>query len=190
MKLVELLKQRFPTWDEFPKGTHGDAILTSKILELMLPDIQKCDEFKNARLIIAHSPVMADVDTPELTVVTMHNYLLYDDTEFRGKCYLYSINLTPEIYDPMKIHIPVKNGCAITPVMYNPTNFIPYREIVLNRSFENSEDTVSSRQNLHKLLDQILDNPDEYQIKGDRGIMIRGYMNEKKSPEKLVKTLF
>jgi hypothetical protein len=187
MKLIELLKSRFPTWDDFPKNTFSDAILTSKVLELMLPDLQKCDEFKNTRLIIAHMPVMPDVDDND-TVVGMLNYLLHNDTEFRGKCYLYSINLTPEIFDPMRIHKPIKDGCVITPVMYSAKNFMPYKEIVMNQTV--GMDDLEMRASLHKKLDMILDNPNEYQMKGDRGVMIRGNMNEIKSPEKPVKTLF
>lgn len=190
MKLIDLLKERFPTWDDFPRGGYGDAILSSKILELLLPDLQKCNEFKNARLIIAHMPVLPDVDDNVTTVITMHNHLLYDDTEYRGKCYLYSINLTPELYDPFSTHKPVKDGCAITPVMYDPKYFIPYKEIVLNQTVGMCADDSEMRASLHKKLDMILDNPKDYQVTGHRGVMIRGYMDEIKAPDKAVKTLF
>ncbi len=189
MKLIELLKARFPNAESYPKNTYGDPIAESKVLELLKDELQKCDEFKNARLLIAHTPVVKDVDD-ESEVVNMANYLLHDETIFSGKCYLYSINLTPEMFNPADIHKVVKDGCLITPTMYNPANFRPYKQILLNYTMEMLDGSQPSREILHAKLDEILDNPTEYQMKGERGIMIRGYMGSMTAPTNPKKTLF
>lgn len=189
MKLIEFLKTRFPDAESFPKNTFGEPYADSKVLELLKDELQKCDEFQNARLIIAHTPLVKDVDD-ESKDIAMTTYLLHDETVFSGKCYLYSISLTPEMFNPANINNEVKDGCSITPTMYSPANFRPYKKIVLNYEMEMLDGSQPSREILHKKLDQILDNPKGYQIKGERGIMIRGYMGYIETPTNSKKTLF
>lgn len=189
MKLIELLKARFPNAESFPKNAFGEPFAVSYVLELLKDELQKCDEFKNARLIIAHTPIVNDVDD-ESKQVSMATYLLHDETVFSGKCYLYSISLSPEIFKPADIHKVVKDGCSITPTMYNSTNFRPYKQILLNYEMEMMDGSKPSREILHTKLDEILDNPTEYQMKGERGIFIRGYMGSMTAPTNPEKTLF
>lgn len=189
MKLVEFLREKFPTMESFPKNSWGEYHLDRNVLELLKDDLQKCDEFKNASLVFPQLPVVQDVDEQSI-VVTMANYLLHDDTFFGGKCYLYSINLTPELYDPFTIYEAVKDGCTITPVMYDPTNFKPFKKIVIRQELDDDNGTYLNREDLHRKIDQMLDNQSEYQMLGNRGIMIRGYMSVTQSPAEPKKTLF
>jgi hypothetical protein len=100
--------------------------------------------------------------------------------EFKGRCYLLSLSLTPEMYDPNQLIKPVKNGAAIGPVMYDPTTFEPRKHILLTWSPEMSQDMVGMdnestlRNDIHKLLDDVLDNPEEYKTKGTRHVLVRG----------------
>lgn len=100
--------------------------------------------------------------------------------KFKGKGYLYSISLTPELYDPSKMLEPVKNGAAISPAIYNPMTFEPTKHILLTWSPEMVQDILNidteqeQRQIIHKLLDDVLDNPKEYRMKGTRHVLIRG----------------
>jgi hypothetical protein len=84
------------------------------------------------------------------------------------------------MYDPSQLLKPVKNGAAIGPVMYDPTDFTPRKHILLTWSPEMVQDILNidteqeQRQIIHNLLDDVLDNPEEYKTKGFRGILVRG----------------
>ena len=112
--------------------------------------------------------------------LTAQTYKYSEGIKYKGKCYLYSISLTPELYDPSKMLEPVKNGAAISPVIYNPMTFEPTKHILLTWSPEMAQDLsvtkdeTTLRNDIHKLLDDVLDNPEEYRIKGTRHIMMRG----------------
>jgi len=113
-------------------------------------------------------------------VLTAQTYKYKEGMKFKGKGYLYSISLTPELYDPSKMLEPVKNGAGISPAIYNPITFEPTKHILLTWSPEMAQDLsitkdeTTLRNDIHKLLDDVLDNPEEYRMKGTRHIMIRG----------------
>jgi hypothetical protein len=44
------------------------------------------------------------------------------------------------------------------------------------------------RKDLHDLLDRILDNPENYQIKGDKGLIVRGFFEEVQTGKDIEKT--
>jgi hypothetical protein len=97
------------------------------------------------------------------------------------------------MFDPKTMHTPVLDGACITPTMYDPTTFEPKKKIVLEFSPEALQDDVNSteevkRKQLHETLDKILDNPENYQIKGERGLLVRGYFEEIHSPSGVEKT--
>ena len=100
--------------------------------------------------------------------------------EFKGRCYLLSLALTPEMYDPNILLKPVKNGAAMGPTMYDPLTFIPRKHILLTWSPEmvqdvsGTKDELTLRNDIHKLLDDVLDNPEEYKTKGLRAVLVRG----------------
>jgi hypothetical protein len=100
--------------------------------------------------------------------------------EFKGRCYLLSLGLTPEMYDPSRLLKPVKNGAAIGPTIYDPSTFEPRKHILLTWSPEMAQDVsgandeLTLRNDIHKLLDDVLDNPEEYKTKGLRGVLVRG----------------
>jgi hypothetical protein len=64
--------------------------------------------------------------------------------------------------------------------MYDPMTFEPRKHILLTWSPEMAQDVSGAnheftlRNDIHKLLDDVLDNPEEYKTKGFRGIMVRG----------------
>jgi hypothetical protein len=51
---------------------------------------------------------------------------------------------------------------------------------------------LTFKNDIHKLLDDVLDNPEEYKVKGERGIMVRGVFKTKnldrKQPPYLIGT--
>jgi hypothetical protein len=88
------------------------------------------------------------------------------------------------MYDPCKLSEPVKNGAAISPTIYDIVTFEPVKKILLTFSPEMNQDLLmmggeqTLRNNIHKLLDDVLDKPEEYRTKGFKGVMVRGLFEE------------
>jgi hypothetical protein len=83
---------------------------------------------------------------------------------------------TPVMYDPTEYVKPVKNGCSMTPVVYNPITFEPTKHIMLSWSPEGQCGTLSDKQMKFELMDKlfdVLENPEEYMQTGYRAAMIR-----------------
>lgn len=168
-----------------------DNMIYGEELEPYLERIKQCDEFSECdEIVIMKYPVTLDENNNSIQPKI---YKVVPNQKFKGKCYLLSLALTPEMFDPKKIHEPVLNGACITPTIYNSETFEPKKKIVLEFSPEVAQDqyiyglgTPSMiedaekngetilRKQLHETLDKILDNPENYQIKGEKGVMVRG----------------
>ena len=148
------------------------------------------DEFKDVdELIIMERPMYEGKEGDKSIVAS--TYKLRPDDKLIGKCYLHSIMNTPTIYEPtINYHETlIKNNACITPMIYDPINFIPNKDIVIRWNPEYSDDITNhsgyyGRKKIHDLLDDILDNPKEYEHKGIKGLMIRGKFNITKNIEK------
>jgi hypothetical protein len=178
MKLEEFVKKIYDERAELSMTPFFDPILNSKVLEEVKDELLKFDVFSECDdLEIVHFPAFKVGEDKTLTAQT---YKYSEGIKFKGKCYLYSISLTPELYDPSKMLEPVKNGAAISPAIYNPMTFEPTKHILLTWSPEMAQDIsltkdeTTLRNDIHKLLDDVLDNPEEYRMKGTRHIMLRG----------------
>ena len=208
MKLQELLSEIFSS-GEYPKVNSRFGIVHETIygedLEQFKERILQTEEFSECEeLIIMKHPIIA-VENGK----TVHNltYKHQEGQKFKGKCYLLSLALTPEMFDPKTMHTPVLDGACITPTMYDPTTFEPKKKIVLEFSPEFSQDQyiyglgspsmieeaekngeTIIRKQLHETLDRIFDNPEMYQVKGEKGVMIRGAFEVVESPLGIEKT--
>jgi len=178
MKLEEFVTKIYDERPELDMTPSFGPILNSKVLEEVKDELLKFDVFSECDdLEIVHFPTFKVGEDKTLTAQT---YKYSEGIKFKGKCYLYSISLTPEMYDPSKMLEPVKNGAAISPAIYNPKTFEPTKHILLTWSPEMAQDLsvtkdeTTLRNDIHKLLDDVLDNPEEYRMKGTRHIMIRG----------------
>jgi hypothetical protein len=178
MKLEEFVTKIYDERPELGMTPFFDPILNSKVLEEVKDELLKFDVFSECDdLEIVHFPTFKVGDDK---VFTTQTYKYSEGVKFKGKGYLYSIYLTPELYDPSKMLEPVKNGAAISPAIYNPMTFEPTKHILLTWSPEMAQDLsvtkdeTTLRNDIHKLLDDVLDNPEEYRMKGTRHIMIRG----------------
>lgn len=178
MKLEEFVTKIYEERPELGMTPFLGPILNSKVLEEVKDGLLKFDAFSECDdLEIVHFPTFKLEDDKVLTTQT---YKYSEGIKFKGKCYLYSISLTPELYDPSKMLEPVKNGAAISPAIYNPMTFEPRKHILLTWSPEmaqdlsGTKDETTLRNDIHKLLDDVLDNPEEYRMKGTRHIMMRG----------------
>jgi len=99
--------------------------------------------------------------------------------KFNGECKILSLMLTPEMYDPSSMFVIVKDRASISPIMYDLNTFEPLKRIILEFKIERDEDDVNNqkeaiRQELHELLDKVLDDPETYRINGVRSLLIRG----------------
>jgi len=176
MKLKELIEIVKLTKKE--DELYMDNTLYGKNLEKYKDIIMNTDEFKECEsLEIIEYPIVKSRNGEGLTPYTIK---LSDLMKFKGKCYLLSLNLTPEMYDPNQLLKPVKNGAAMGPTIYDPSTFEPRKHILLTWSPEMSQDIsgvndeLTLRNDIHKLLDDVLDNPDEYKTKGFRAVLVRG----------------
>ena len=183
MKLKEFLEVALISKKNNPnllsKTFVDETCLYGKELDKYKNIIKECDEFaKCDSLDILTMPFVKGVDDKFYSANTIK---LSDLMEFKGRCYLLSLGLTPEMYDPSRLLKPVKNGAAMGPVIYDPATFEPRKHILLTWTpemaqdlFEGTNNEETLRNDIHKLLDDVLDNPEEYKTKGVRGIMVRG----------------
>ena len=182
MKLKELLTNTFGENVSYPNDQFRKLEL-----EPLKEELFKCDEFSECEGI-----EFMDIPVQEIegTTYTSQTMKLGDNTKFDGKVFLYNLSFTPEIFDPNSLHTPVKNGALITPALYDPMTFEPTKKIVLTWTPEMAQDIsginkeLTLRNDIHKLLDDVLDNPEEYRVKGVRGIMVRGVFKTKNEDQK------
>ena len=175
---VALVSKKNHTW---PSGVKfaDETCLYGENLDEYKHLIKECDEFaKCDSLDILTMPIVKGNDDK---IYSANTVKLSDLMEFKGRCYLLSLGLTPEMYDPSRLLKPVKNGAAMGPVIYDPATFEPRKHILLTWTpemaqdlFEGTNNEETLRNDIHKLLDDVLDNPEEYKTKGVRGIMVRG----------------
>jgi len=177
MKLKELLTNTFGENVSYPNDQFRKLEL-----EPLKEELLKCDEFSECEGIEFMDIPVQEIEGKTYSAQTMK---LGDNTKFDGKVFLYNLSFTPEMFDPNSLHTPVKNGALITPALYDPMTFEPRKKIVLTWSPEMAQDVsganneLTLRNDIHKLLDDVLDNPEEYRVKGERGIMVRGVFKTK-----------
>lgn len=178
MKLEEFVKKIYDEKLDLGMTPSFGPILNSKELEEVKDELLKFDVFSECDdLEIVHYPTFKLGEDKTLTTQT---FKYEEGIKFKGKCYLYSISLTPVMYNPNQLIKPVKNGAAIGPVVYDPITFEPRKHILLTwlpemvQDIYNIDTEQEQRQIIHKLLDDVFDNPKEYETKGKREVLIRG----------------
>lgn len=212
MKLKELVEEILNS-EEFKNRLNSSELKTFNILyqtiygldlETYVDRIKQCDEFLECEeLHILKTPLATTEYGESITIPSLKNV---DEQKFKGKCYLLSLILTPEMYDPKKIHEPVLDGACITPIMYNPNTFEPHRKIVLSFSpespqyesiyglgnsnvMENLEENQMKKikTKIHETIDKVFENPELYQVKGEKGLLVRGLFEIVETPEDVKK---
>ena len=183
MKLKEFLEIALLGKKDNPNLTNqtfvDETCLYGNELDKYKNIIKECDEFAKCDSLDILTMPLAKGKYPD-KIYTTNTIKLSDLMEFKGRCYLLSLGLTPEMYDPSRLLKPVKNGAAIGPTIYDPSTFEPRKHILLTWSPEMAQDVsgtnneLTLRNDIHKLLDDVLDNPDEYKTKSFRGILVRG----------------
>lgn len=181
MKLKELVEKIFEDETSVSSDNmigvniQNQTLYGEKVLSQYKDKLLACEEFKEVTDIEFMSTPTISVDGKPLVAQSLK---IGDNTKLKGKCYLLSVMITPEIYEPNSINKIVKDGATITPTLYNPITFEPLKKIILSFSPERPMNELGSeeiiRKELHNLLDKVFDNPKEYLVKGVKNILIRG----------------
>jgi hypothetical protein len=167
MKLKELLDKVFENGSLPSIFGETEYTISSPLLKIIEENLVLCDEFLNVNsLSILDEPM----DGGKQCVTAK----LPDDYVFSGDVKIYSIGLTPPIYNPDEYMKPVKNGCVITPLICDMETFIPKRKLIMDLSVSNNKSLNQIREDLHSLIDDIINNTKDYHSKETRGILIRG----------------
>lgn len=179
-------------------------VLHKNQLELILNDLSKTYEFKNSEVILIDEPHLFYTDENlmkknllierknevEIKTLNANNFFIRDNKkiQFKGRFYLFSITLTPEIFDFNKSLKPVKDGACISPDMYSPFDFSQKKKVMFEFNVEN--DIELNIKNAKKILEKIMRNENDYRIKGDREIIIRGVFEEEINKELINNIVF
>ena len=138
------------------------------------------DHYKVKEVLWMEIPSGMTEDGEQAIVAKTHKLVDSDYETYEGKtAYVYQILFSPKMYDPKTVHDAVKEGCAMTPIVYNPETFTPYRKIVLTWSPEQAQDFPVAnseevmKQTLRDQLEKVLANPEEYMPEGFRACMLR-----------------
>ncbi len=160
MKLRQLVKSHFDTNGMTSMGRGiSDYILTPEILNVYLEELNKCVEFGGASISIVpevksgkpkkvlqgHDDegipmygVEFETTTPEGEVIITHK--LGSTTKFAPTVKLYSISLTPEIFDPADIFQTKLDTVWVAPAVYDLETLTPLKRLILTFSPEQSQD--------------------------------------------------
>lgn len=196
MKLKDLIELEFSKKEEqsnnIPIINPYFDVLYKNELELIIDKLKEVDEFKGVEIILVDNHTLYYTDDltkkhllieikGDLKINTLfcESLLIDENTEqlsklSKGKCYIYSITLTPEVFDPNKKLNPIKDGACISPDFYNPINFLKKKQVMLEFNVEeNIELTIK---NAKKLLEKVIRNENDYKAKGERKVIVRGVL--------------
>jgi len=176
MKLKEMLREIFT--NELFMKVHDiqNLKLNSNVLTSIKSYLSQADEFNDATLSISKDAVKTTMDMTETHL-------------FRGPIILQSIELTGPHYDKNLIRDNDRRP-TILPVEYDANDFTPFQRIVLpycKESFNKDLHECSARhgstydyckEQMHALLDDMIDNPKKYEQKKNYGIRMTGVFNE------------
>lgn len=171
MELKKLLHSLFENNSQTPEFMMPNT-LDYKQLSNIVDSLLDCDEFKETdSLDIIKIP---HIENDRGEIIRSQTYKLKDNIKFKGRAYIQSISMSPEMFDPESIHHPVKDGACITPTTFDSKSFKPVKKICMQFSPEDIQDDINKKTELVNLFKKVLDSPDEYRIKGENVFMIRG----------------
>lgn len=146
--------------------------ISGQELEPIKEWLLETDEFKDVdELIIVKQPAF------ELNGKNMvaPSRIIDDSTKFKKRAYLYAINTTPELYNPENSGSHLDEfGMIMSPPMYDPINFNPYRDIKIRLTGDEARNTVDIKEILYKKVDELTSDLEKFSIKPEARIMVRG----------------
>ena len=193
MKLRQLLKAHFETNGPTQMGRGIlDFELNSKLLTVYLDELHKCFEFsgseieiidtinpgKPKRVITGHDEEGIPMYNLELIPTTIDGETivttkLNEKTKFAPTVKLYSISLTPEMYDTTDFLNGEMDTVQVTPNMYDPQTMKPLNRIILTYSPDTAQhNAINELRRELKAKDDDVDKP-EFTVKIEDGTTIK-----------------
>lgn len=172
----------------YPHGFGIDNLSAKQIKQI---EYELINHFKFTRIVWMEEPVQRAEDGA--TTIMAKSVKLSDEKNARYEnsvAYVHQITFTPKIFDPSKLHTPVKDGCVMTPLLYDPKSFEPYRSITLTWSPEmpqninivdgkavinisQQEEEAKLKLRLVDMLGKVLSNPKDYEPSCIRACIVR-----------------
>ena len=178
MKLKDLLKEAllYPTFNSDTTEIMGET------LQQIKDSLLKCEEFIDVdELVLLDAPRLI-TETKSLVCTTMK---IGSNTKFKKRAYVYSIYLSSTCFNIDSLSVAFENGANILPKLYDTSNMDFIGNIILQY---NPKDE-NYKENLHKLLNDVLEDPEKYESIGERSIMIRGIFEEIEVPVTKIETI-
>lgn len=160
---------------------HGFGINNLSAKQLKEVEYELIKHFKLTRIVWMEEPVQKLEGGENVIMAKSVKLSDEENTRFENSvAYVHQVTFTPKVFDPSKLHTPVKDGCVMTPLLYNPTNFEPYRSITLTWSPEmpqtinivdgkavvnmsQDEEEAKLKLKLVDTLGKVLSNPKDYE---------------------------
>ena len=161
MTLQKFLKDYFEQYGPTFMPTVSDYILTPEQLTQLQGMLAECDDFADSEIAIIPNLILGkpkreltgyDEEGVPIYGVTMSTEspagekvitVKFDkETKFAPVVKIYSIALTPEMYDPNEFFKLPINTTHITPVLFDPETFKPRKQIIVTFSPEEAQDNA------------------------------------------------
>jgi len=162
---------------------YGLSNLTKEQLTLVEELLKEHLGFNKIEWIDLPAAAVKNSKGEEVAVIAKTRKLSDDPTdEHKGRtCYLYKVLYSPIIYDPIDMHRPVKDSMVMSPLMFNPYTYEPYRTLAISWKpedlfYEKEIQPITwedEKTYLREKLETLLANPEDYKPKGRRALMIR-----------------
>jgi hypothetical protein len=180
MKLLDLFLESSP----FKIQPDGSGQFKKEQLEQIKEILPAFDEFKDcgSDFTFTEYPVFTTRDAYGKEIPTSTQiHKAGENFRIPKGAVIYAISRSPEIYKDEDLKLRV----GITPTIYDPADFVPYKYITLKYSVEFPQDLKLQanmseedadkelRSLLHQQLDMILDNPDQYKPKPSYFLFVR-----------------
>lgn len=162
---LEFLKTQLHSLPENEVSFHNKTLKSSE-LKYMVDELKKGEMFEQADIVLVDEPFsVVNKDGLPIDLVSMK---LDEFSKFKGKCFIYSFHLIPGVYNPEDLSTTIDGG-LVTPLLYNPVSFNPYRKIILDVGPD-----ITDRESLIKQFNEVLDNIEHYSPKPVFHVIIRG----------------
>jgi hypothetical protein len=197
-KLLEIVFKVQPKQKDF-----ANVELKGDVLRKIHKELMETDAFANTNLKIIDEPTIKIPIDNVLRGQSCATVNITEDEKFGGDFYLYSISVTPRTYTADIYHQFDTRPVVISPNIYDPETFIPYKYITFKWNTEFAQDvraltsldgTAELKGMFHDLLDDVLDslekNDNKYLQTASHGVLIRGIWDKRTEKGNFMRLIF
>jgi hypothetical protein len=157
-----------------PESESGVKMVSNFWNEQWVKQLSLTPQFKDVeKFVIVDRPNFEATEGTKKILIS-ESIKLSEEVRFKGTLYLYSFEFSPPMYGNYSDLLAqvFKKKALVTPVLYNPEDFTPSQNIILNLNLEIPEEQRHIFL-MRQLLD-VLDDMPKYSATGTRHIMMRG----------------